>query len=112
MQIKDQERFPSVSIVIVIDRSGSMGAQEGGLTKIQLAAEGAVRVVELLNDFDEITVLPVDTAPDNPIGPMSAADKETAIGLIRQIGAGGGGIYVRTGLEAAAEALAQSRPIR
>ena len=63
MQIKDQERFPSVSIVIVIDRSGSMGAQEGGLTKIQLAAEGAVRVVELLNDFDEITVIPVDTQP-------------------------------------------------
>ncbi len=108
MQIKDQERFPSVSIVIVIDRSGSMGMQEGGLTKIQLAAEGAVRVVQLLNDFDEITVIPVDTAPDNQIGPMPASDRETAIGLIRQIGAGGGGIYVRTGLEAAAEALAQS----
>jgi uncharacterized membrane protein len=108
MQIKDQERFPSVSIVIVIDRSGSMGMQEGGLTKIQLAAEGAVRVVELLNDFDEITVIPVDTQPDNQIGPLPASDRETAIGLIRQIGAGGGGIYVRTGLEAAAQALAQS----
>ncbi|MCB9421650.1 MAG: VWA domain-containing protein [Ardenticatenaceae bacterium] len=108
MQIKDQERFPSVSIVIVIDRSGSMGMDEGGLTKIQLAAEGAVRVVELLNDFDEITVIPVDTQPDNPIGPLSASERETAIGLIRQIGAGGGGIYVRTGLEAAAQALAQS----
>ncbi|GAB4269035.1 MAG: VWA domain-containing protein [Candidatus Promineifilaceae bacterium] len=108
MQIQDQQRFPSVSIVIVIDRSGSMGAQEGGVTKIQLAAEGAVRVVELLNDFDEITVIPVDTAPDNPIGPISASQREEAIGLIRQIGAGGGGIYVRTGLEAAAEALAGS----
>ena len=108
MQIKDQERFPSVSMVIVIDRSGSMGAQEGSLTKIQLAAEGAVRVVELLNDFDEITVIPVDTQPDNQIGPLPASDKETAINLIRQIGAGGGGIYVRTGLEAAAEALATS----
>lgn len=108
MQIKDQERFPSVSMVIVIDRSGSMGAQEGGVTKIQLAAEGAVRVVELLNDFDEIAVFPVDTEPDNPIGPMPASQREEAISLIRQIGAGGGGIYVRTGLEAAAAALADS----
>lgn len=108
MQIKDQERFPSVSIVIVIDRSGSMGMQEGGLTKIQLAAEGAVRVVQLLNDFDEITVIPVDTQPDNPIGPLPATAREQAIDLIRQIGAGGGGIYVRTGLEAAAAALSQS----
>ena len=108
MQIKDQERFPSVSIVIVIDRSGSMSAQEGGATKIQLAAEGAVRVVELLNDFDEIAVFPVDTQPDNPIGPLPASQREEAINLIRQIGAGGGGIYVRTGLEAAAAALADS----
>ncbi len=108
MQIKDQDRFPSVSIVIVIDRSGSMGIQEGGLTKIQLAAEGAVRVVELLNDFDEIAVIPVDTQPSNPIGPLPASQREEAINLIRQIGAGGGGIYVRTGLEAAAAALAGS----
>lgn len=108
MQIKDQERFPSVSIVIVIDRSGSMAAEEGGVTKIQLAAEGAVRVVQLLNDFDEITVIPVDTAPSGQIGPLSAADKPTAVNQIRQIGAGGGGIYVRAGVEAAAAALAQS----
>jgi len=109
MQIKDQDRFPSVSIVIVIDRSGSMSAPEGGLTKIQLADEAAVRVVELLNDFDEITVIPVDTRPDTVIGPASAADKGPIIEEIRQIGAGGGGINVRTGMEAAAEALAQSQ---
>lgn len=75
MQIKDQDRFPAVSMVIVIDRSGSMGAQEGSLTKIQLADEAAARVVELLNDFDEITVIPVDTQPDQVIGPVLAEDK-------------------------------------
>ncbi len=108
MQIKDQERFPSVSIVIVIDRSGSMTLEENGLTKIQLADEAAVRVVELLNDFDEITVIPVDTQPDDVIGPVLAEDKEAIIAEIRTIGAGGGGINVRTGLQAAADALASS----
>jgi len=108
MQIKDQERFPSVSLAIVIDRSGSMAIQEGGLAKIQLAAEGAVRVVQLLNDFDEISVIPVDTQADQTIGPASGANREQIIGQIRLIGAGGGGIYVRTGLEAASAALALS----
>ena len=108
MQIKDQDRFPAVSMVIVIDRSGSMGAQEGSLTKIQLADEAAARVVELLNDFDEITVIPVDTQPDQVIGPVLAEDKGAIIAEIRTIGAGGGGINVRTGLEAAAQALAGS----
>lgn len=108
MQIKDSERFPSVSIAIVIDRSGSMSASEGGVTKIQLAAEGAARVVELLNDRDEISVIPVDTQPSQVVGPVSAAEREQVIRRIRAIGAGGGGIYVRTGLQAAAAALADS----
>ncbi|MCA9983083.1 MAG: VWA domain-containing protein, partial [Anaerolineales bacterium] len=108
MQIQDQERFPSVTMVIVIDRSGSMGAQEGSLTKIQLAAEGAVRVVELLNDFDVISVIPVDTQPSGMIGPASASERDNLIGQIRQIGAGGGGIYVRTGMEEAANVLADN----
>jgi uncharacterized membrane protein len=109
MQIKDQDRFPAVSIVIVIDRSGSMAMPEGGLTKIQLADEAAVRVVELLNSFDEIAVIPVDTEPDQVIGPALADDKEAIIGQIRQIGAGGGGINVRTGVAAAADVLAASQ---
>ena len=108
MQIKDQERFPAVTIVIVIDRSGSMAMQEGGLTKIQLADEAAVRVVELLNPFDEIAVIPVDTVPDQVIGPALASDREEIIGQIRQIGAGGGGINVRTGVAAAVDVLAAS----
>lgn len=107
MQIKDSERFPSVSVVIVIDRSGSMGAQEGGVTKIQLAAEGAVRVAQLLNAGDEITVIPVDTRPDAIIGPFDATDPDV-VAAIRSIGAGGGGIFVRSGLQAASDALAET----
>lgn len=108
MQITDEERFPSVSIALVIDRSGSMTQEEGGLSKIQLASEGAVRVVQLLKNFDEITVIPVDTVPSGAFGPLPTDDRQAIIDQIREIGAGGGGIYVRTGLEAAAEALERS----
>ena len=108
MQIDDQERFPAVSMALVIDRSGSMAATEGGVTKIQLAAEGAIRALELLNDFDEMTLIPVDEAPDEIIGPITAANREEAIDRLRLLGAGGGGIFVRTGLEAAAGVLAAS----
>ena len=108
MQIHDQKRFPAVSMALVIDRSGSMSATEGGVTKIQLAAEGAIRALELLNDFDEMTLITVDERPDAIIGPISAANRDEAIAQMRQLGAGGGGIFVRAGLEAAAEALAGS----
>lgn len=108
MQIDDQERFPPVSIVLVIDRSGSMAADEGGVTKIQLAAEGAIRALELMNDSDEMTLITVDEAPSDIIGPVTPANRDTAIEQMRRLGAGGGGIYVRSGLEAAAEVLAES----
>jgi Mg-chelatase subunit ChlD len=108
MRIKDQERFPPVSLALVIDRSGSMAADEGGVTKIQLAAEGAIRALELLNDADEMTLITVDVEPADIIGPVPAAGRDEAIEQMRRLGAGGGGIYVYNGLEAAAEILAAS----
>ena len=60
MTLHDPERFPPMSIVIVIDKSGSMTAREGGVQKIRLAGEAAARVAELITDMDEITVIAFD----------------------------------------------------
>jgi uncharacterized membrane protein len=108
MQIKDEKRFPKVSMVVVMDKSGSMSAQEGGVTKMQLADEGAARVAELMHDFDELTIVAFDTAPVDVIGPISGVDREQAAARARTIGPGGGGILVLEALQYAASVIRQS----
>ena len=104
MQVKDPRRFPSVAMVVVMDKSGSMGAVENGVIKRRLAAQAAARVAELMNDQDELTVIGFDTQPVDIIGPFLGKDKSTSIPKILRMGPGGGGIYVF-------ESLAEARKI-
>jgi len=103
MELKAEHRKLVVALSIVMDRSGSMSAQvPGGQTKMELANEGAGRAVELLGDFDQVTVHAVDSraveqVPLLPVGPNRGRISD----LIRRIGSGGGGIYVYEGLRAA-----------
>lgn len=102
MELKQEHRKLAVAMSIVMDRSGSMSAQvPGGRTKMELANEGAGRAVELLGDFDQVTVHAVDSrayeqVPLLPVG----ANRGRIIDLIRRIGSGGGGIFVYEGLQA------------
>src|SRR5262249_49649696 len=79
MDIPSQVRFPPVSIVVLIDVSGSMGAEENGRTKISLAAEGAQRIASLMRDEDDLTVIPFDDKPEQVIGPVPGSQREEAI---------------------------------
>lgn len=108
MTIKDPRRFPSVSIVIVMDKSGSMGAQENGVVKMRLAAEAAARVAELVNDEDEVTVIGFDTEPVDKIGPFQGSQRSKFIPEILKIGPGGGGIYVLESLQEADKVISKS----
>jgi uncharacterized membrane protein len=101
MTITDQERFPPMAIVVVIDKSGSMSAQEGGVPKIRLAGEAAARVAELVTDLDEITVIAFDDRPVDVIGPYSGSERDDVIDKVIRLQAGGGGIYVRESLQEA-----------
>ena len=108
MEIKDQKRFPKVTFVVVMDKSGSMSATEGGVMKIHLAGEGAARVAELMHDFDEITIVAFDTAPVDVIGPLPGTERDQAASKARTIGPGGGGIYVYEALQFAADIIRKS----
>jgi len=105
MTVRDPDRFPPMSIVVVIDKSGSMAVAEGGVQKIRLAGEAAARVAELINDADEITVIAFDDRPADVIGPLTGSEREAVIDQVIRLQAGGGGIYVRESLQAALEVL-------
>ena len=107
-QIKDPRRFPSISEVIVMDKSGSMSVQENGVLKIRLAAEAAARAAELINDDDEITVIGYDTQPVDVIGPFMGRDRAQYIPRVLSIAPGGGGIYVFESLQEAQKIVAAS----
>jgi uncharacterized membrane protein len=108
MTIHDPERFPPMSIVIVIDKSGSMSMKEGGVQKIRLAGEAAARVAELITDLDEITVIAFDDRPVDVIGPLPGSQRDEVIGQVIRLQAGGGGIYVRESLQEALSYLGDS----
>jgi uncharacterized membrane protein len=110
-QVKDPKRFPSVAMMIVMDKSGSMGIKENGVEKMRIADEAAARVAEMANDDDELTVMAFDTTPVDVIGPFQGRDRARNIPRILQIATGGGGIYVYESLQEAYRIIRDSQKL-
>ena len=105
MDIPTHYQIPPVSIVVLIDTSGSMSEQAGGRTKLQLAADGAAQVAALMRDTDELTVIPFDEAPGKIVGPIPGNRRAEAIKQLGTIAPGGGGITFHDGMLAAEKAI-------
>lgn len=97
----DPEVESAATIVILLDKSGSMSAYAGlSKTKMELADEGAVASIRLLRPFDKIAVASVTEVPYWDV-PLRTATNPAAIEReVLKIRADGGGIYVYTALEA------------
>lgn len=81
---KEQEK-PSLALMLLIDRSGSMGGQ-----KLELAKDAARAAVELLGPEDQIGVIAFDDQPYWISQLHPAADKQYVLDRIATMVAGGG----------------------
>jgi uncharacterized membrane protein len=105
--------MPAVGIVVVMDVSGSMAAEEDGVAKVHLAATGAARVAAQIRDDDEITVIPFDSTPHNTIGPWPGYQRDEVIARLNRVGTEGGGITMLDALVESARYLRSSaKPVR
>jgi uncharacterized membrane protein len=85
MRSEKKKDTPSLAMMIVIDRSGSMTGE-----KIQLAKEASITTVQMLTDRDYVGVLTFDTETYVVADLQSAANKLGIIQNIERIEAGGG----------------------
>ncbi len=106
MQIKDQERLPQMTVLYLIDKSGSMAdTSVGGIQKVELAKEAILRALGLLGPLDRVGVISFDESATYLV-PISPADSRDEIALqVASLRASGG-----TDIFAAVLAASQSLP--
>ena len=91
MELKSKEELPDQTMLIVMDRSGSMTSGRFGVSKLAMAKESVIRSVDALNDEDYFGVLVFDTVNDWVIEPMKiGGNKDHAVEKIASITEGGG----------------------
>lgn len=108
LEVREEQRKAAVAISIIMDCSCSMGVTvPDGRTKMELAAEGVVGALQLLDERDEASVHMVDTQPHEIFGLSSVADG-LPYGKIARGFSGGGGIYVGVGLRTGMKEILKS----
>jgi Ca-activated chloride channel family protein len=105
LDVRQRKVFPPATVVIIVDISGSMGVEEDGIPKIQLAARAAIETLKLLRPQDQFGVIVSGTGVDWLAPIQKAENRERVIEQVSRMYAGGGGIYVRPSLLYAESAL-------
>ncbi len=105
LEMREEQRRTALAMSVLMDCSCSMGVQvPDGRTKMEVAAEGVVGALTLLNEKDEVSVHMVDTEV-HEIFPMSPVERGLPLDEVSRGFSGGGGIFVGVALREGREQI-------
>lgn len=108
LEMREEQRRAAIAMSILMDCSCSMGATvPDGRTKMEVAAEGVVGALTLLNPQDEASVHMVDTET-HEIFPLRSVEAGLPFDKVARGFSGGGGIYVGEALRTGRKQILRS----
>jgi len=108
LELREEQRRTALAMSVLMDCSCSMGVTvPDGRTKMEVAAEGVVGALTLLNEHDEASVHMVDTQ-SHEIFPLSPVSEGLPLGKVARGFSGGGGIFVGEALRTGRKEILQS----
>ncbi len=108
MRIRDPQRIPPMTMLFVIDRSGSMEITSvNGVSNLELAKEAVLRSIDLLEDDDRVGVLSFDVSAYTVVPLQEVGDEANRQRLRELVGTlrPGGGTNIYQSVLAADELL-------
>lgn len=89
MDIEDKKYWPTLSMALAIDKSGSMGGV-GRAEKLGMAKEAAIQTADLMSDRDRLGVITFDGAAAWAVPMTTLSQRRRVVDTISRLRAGGG----------------------
>jgi len=90
MNVKTEVKIPSLSVVFVLDRSGSMGSKVQDEEKLAIAKRAALSSIDLLKPLDRVGVLAFDSGREWVVPPTEVGVRRPIAEKLRDLQVGGG----------------------